>query len=97
MCGVTRSSRSGGPIVSASRTTIQPFGVFQVVSTTFVPGTYTRAVGTLIPNGPTRNVPAPRSRRVPNTLGESKAGTHSQSTAPSGAISAPVWQSDRNA
>ena len=30
-------------------------------------------------------------------LGESNAGTQSQSTVPSGAISAPVWQSDRNA
>src|SRR5262245_16696719 len=30
-------------------------------------------------------------------LGESKAGTHNQSTAPSGATSAPVWQLERNA
>ena len=30
-------------------------------------------------------------------LGESNRGTHSQSTAPSGAMRAPVWQSDRNA
>jgi hypothetical protein len=51
----------------------------------------------LIPNGPSRNVPAPRSSSVPNTLGASKRGTHSQSIAPSGATSAPVWQSDRNA
>jgi hypothetical protein len=34
---------------------------------------------------------------VPNTLGASKRGTHSQSIAPSGATSAPVWQSDRKA
>jgi hypothetical protein len=38
------------------------------------------------------NMPAPRSRRLPNTLGESKRGTQSQSIAPSGATSAPVWQ-----
>ncbi len=38
VCGVIVSSSSRGPIVSASRTTIQPFGVFQVVSRTFVPG-----------------------------------------------------------
>ena len=30
-------------------------------------------------------------------LGASNRGTHSQSIAPSGAISAPVWQSERNA
>ena len=30
-------------------------------------------------------------------LGESNAGTHNQSTDPSGATSAPVWQSERNA
>ncbi len=49
VCGVTVSSWVRGPIVSASRTRIQPVGVFQVVSTTLVPGSYTRAVGTLIP------------------------------------------------
>ena len=63
----------------------------------FVPGSYTCPEGTLIPNGPSRNKPAPRSSSDPNTLGESKRGTHSQSIAPSGATSAPVWQSDRNA
>ena len=97
MCGVISSSWPRGPIVSASRTTIQPFGVFQVVSSTFVPGTYARAVGWLIPNGAKRKKPAPRSSRLPNTLGESKLGTHSQSIAPSGATSAPVWQLERNA
>src|SRR5262249_52419192 len=30
-------------------------------------------------------------------LGESKRGAHSQATPPSGAISAPVWQSERKA
>ena len=50
-----------------------------------------------MPYGPNRNEPAPRSSRFPNALGESKAGTHSQSTEPSGATSAPVWQFDRNA
>ena len=47
--------------------------------------------------GPKRKLPASRSSRLPKTLGESKRGTQSQSTAPSGAISAPVWQSDRKA
>ena len=47
--------------------------------------------------GPKRKLPASRSSRLPNTLGESKRGTQSQSTAPSGAINAPVWQSDRKA
>ena len=51
-----------------------------------------RAVGWSIANGASLNVPAPRSSRLPNTLGESKRGTHNQSTAPSGATSAPVWQ-----
>jgi hypothetical protein len=45
--------------------------------------------------GASLNVPADRSTRLPNTLGESKRGTHSQSTAPSGATSAPVWQLER--
>ena len=49
-----------------------------------------------MPNGPKRNVPAPRSSRLPNTLAESKRGTQSQSTQPSGASSAPVWQLDKN-
>ena len=39
VCGVTSSRPRVGPIVSASRTTIQPAGVFQVVSSTLVPGT----------------------------------------------------------
>ena len=56
-----------------------------------------RAVGTLIPNGPSRKEPAWRSSSVPNTLGESKRGTQSQSIEPSGATSAPVWQLDRKA
>src|SRR4051794_41891431 len=53
--------------------------------------------GTLRPNGPRRKQPASRSSSMPKTLGESNDGTHSQSIAPSGATSAPVWQSDRNA
>jgi hypothetical protein len=97
VCGVTRSSWRRGPIVRASRTITQPFGVFQVVTSTFVPGSYARAVGCSMPNGPNRKVPAPRSIRLPNTLWLSKLGTHSQSTAPSGATSAAVWQLDRNA
>jgi hypothetical protein len=51
----------------------------------------------LIPNGANLNVPAPRSSRLPNTLGESNRGTQSQSIAPSGATSAPVWQLEMNA
>ena len=47
--------------------------------------------------GPKRKPPAPRSSRLANTLGASKRGTHSQSTEPSGAMRAPVWQSDRKA
>ena len=38
VCGVISSSWSHGPIVSASRTTTQPDGVFHVVTSTFVPG-----------------------------------------------------------
>ena len=62
-----------------------------------MPGSYTRAVGWLIPYGASRKNPAWRSSRLPNTLGESNAGTQSQSIAPSGATSAPVWQFERNA
>ena len=54
MWGVTTSSVVRGPIVSASRTSTQPDGVFHVVSRTFVPGTYAREVGWLIPKGPRR-------------------------------------------
>ena len=38
VCGVISSSWSLGPMVSASRTRIQPVGVFHVVATMFVPG-----------------------------------------------------------
>ena len=38
VCGVISSSPAYGPIVSASRTSIQPIGVFHVVTRTFVPG-----------------------------------------------------------
>ncbi len=95
--GVTPSSPCRGPIVSVSRTITQPRGVCQVVLSVLVPGSYIRVLGTLMPNGPNRNVPASRSSRVPNTLGESNDGTQSQSIAPSGATSAPVWQFERNA
>ena len=40
VCGVIASSWSQGPIVRASRTRTQPEGVFQVVTSTFVPGSY---------------------------------------------------------
>src|SRR4051794_16864353 len=50
-----------------------------------------------MPNGANRKVPASRSSRLAKMLGESKRGTHSQSTEPSGATRAPVWQSDRKA
>ncbi len=97
VCGVTSSSWDRGPIVSASRTTIHPLGVFQVVTSTFVPGSYSREEGWLMPYGPIRKNPASRSSRLPQMLGESKDGTQSHSMAPSAATSAPVWQFDRNA
>ena len=50
-----------------------------------------------MPNGPSRKEPASRSSRLPKMLGESKLGTQSQSTDPSGAIRAPVWQFERKA
>ena len=50
-----------------------------------------------MPNGANRKKPAWRSSRLPKTLGASKRGTQSQSIDPSGATSAPVWQSERNA
>src|SRR3954452_4484521 len=91
------SSPRRGPSVSASRTSIQPLGTFHVVTSVLVPGSYARDAGTLIANRPSGKEPPSRSSSVPKTLGESKLGTHSQSIAPSGATSAPVWQSDRNA
>src|SRR4051794_41777682 len=75
----------------------QPVGVRQVVTSVIVPGSYVRATGWSTPNGPTRKKPAWRSSRLPNTLGESKLGTQSQSIAPSGATRAPVWQLGRKA
>src|SRR2546421_11856954 len=44
-----------------------------------------------------RNVPASRSSMAPKTLGPSKRGRHIHSTAPLGATSAHVSQSERNA
>jgi len=84
-------------MVNASRTSSQPLGVCQVVSNTFVPGIYVRDVGTFMPYGPKRKYPEPRSSRLPKTLGLSNLGTQSQSTEPSGATRAPVWQFERNA
>src|SRR6476659_2946343 len=95
VCGVISSSWSRGPMVSASRTSSQPVGVRQVVIITFVPATYVRATGCVIPNGARRLLPAWRPRSLPDKLGESKDGTHSQQLAPSVAISAPVWQLER--
>ena len=97
MCGVTSSSPEFGPMVRASRTITQPPFVCHVVETMLVPASYARAVGTLMPKGPKRKYPAWRSSKVPNTLGASKLGTHSHPTPPSGEISAPVWQLDKNA
>ena len=74
-----------------------PSGVRHVVTSVFVPGSYTREMGTFVPNGASRKLPASRSSRVPKMLGASKRGTQSQSIDPSTAMSAPVWQSDRNA
>src|SRR4029450_3110537 len=88
--GVTVSRPCRGPIVKASCTSSQPPGVCQVVLITFVPGTYVRAVGTLIAYGQSGTEPAPRSSRLPNVLGASNAGRQSQSTDPSGATRAPV-------
>jgi hypothetical protein len=90
VCGVIVSTPSRGPIVSASRTTIHPPAVRQVVSRTFVPGTYALEAGTLVPNGATRKLPASRSSSAPKTLGLSNRGTQSQSIDPSIATSAPV-------
>jgi hypothetical protein len=56
-----------------------------------------RELGTVTPKGASRKLPAWRSSRAANTLGESNLGTQSQSIDPSGATSAPVWQFDRNA
>ena len=69
--------------------------VIQLVSITFVPGTYRRETGARRFRGPRRYAPASRSSSAPNRLGESKRGTHIHSTVPSDATSAPVWQSDR--
>src|SRR3954447_23555949 len=74
----------------------QPVGVPQLVSRIIVPGRYRRAAGTWTSAGPNRKPPASRSRIAPNTLGESRRGTHSHSTLPDGAMSAVTSQSERN-
>src|SRR3954453_13614605 len=51
----------------------------------------------MVSAGPMRNVPASRSSIAPNTEGPSKRGRHIHSTAPLGATSAHVSQSERNA
>src|SRR4051812_33856907 len=51
----------------------------------------------MVSAGPMRNVPASRSSIAPNTEGPSKRGRHIHSTAPLGATSAQVSQSERNA
>jgi len=58
---------------------------------------YRRWAGTRECTGPNRKKPAERSSNVAKTLGESGRGRHIHSTAPSGAMSAVVLQSDRNA
>src|ERR1700761_149670 len=69
-------------IERASVTTIQPVGVTQVVSITSVPGMYRRLIGVVTPLGRRKKWPASRSSRAPKTLGESKRGRQSHSTAP---------------
>ncbi len=81
----------------ASRTIIQPVGVYQVVSGTSEPARYRRWADTNVWAGPSRKNPAERSSRRPNTLGESARGRHIPSTLPSGATRAVRSQSDRNA
>ena len=71
--------------------------VAEVVTRVLVPGSYARCDGTLMLNGPSRKAPACWSSSAPNRLGESNRGTHSQSTVPSGATSAQVWQLERKA
>jgi len=48
-----------------------------------------------MPRGPNWKWPASRSSSAVKTLGESKRGTQSHSTAPENEISALVWQSER--
>ena len=85
-------------MISASRTTSQPVGVCQVVSSTSVPGRYRRAAGTCdAERGHPERAAAPRSSSAVKTLGESGRGTHIHSTAPDGAIRQLDSQSERNA
>ncbi len=84
-------------MLSASRTITQPIRVSQLVSSTIVPGCSAGRRVRSTSAGPTRKLPASRSRIDPNTLGESIRGRHIHSTFPFGAISAVVTQSDRNA
>ena len=88
VCGVTSSSPRRGPMVNASRTKIQPPGVFHVVTRVFVPGSYTRPDGTLIPNGPRRNKPPLAVEQVAEDARSVKP-RHAQP------IDRPVWRHQR--
>ena len=76
---------------------IQPEPVPQLVSSTIVPGQVAPRRRDLDRVRPEPELPASRSSIAPNTLGESTRGRHIHSTAPLGATSATVSQSDRNA
>ena len=54
MCGVVSSGPSRRAMVSASRISTHPDGVCHVVTSTLVPGSYARDVGTLMPYGANR-------------------------------------------
>src|SRR4051794_41261744 len=71
--------------------------VIHVVSATIEARTSRCPAGSVIPDGPTRKRPAPRSSSVPKTLGESRLGRQSHSTLPVGATSAATSPSERNA
>src|ERR1700730_17743134 len=81
----------------ASRTSRQPVCVRRVASSTNVPGRWRRPAATVKPVGPSRKLPAARSRIAPKTLRPSGRGRQSHSILPAGETRAFTSQSERNA
>jgi hypothetical protein len=73
---------------SVTRTT--PSAVWNVVSRTFVPGTYRRSASNGAAGASEKRPPRSASRSAANTLGEWRSGRHSQSIDPSSATRAAV-------
>ena len=85
--GVLAAGRSHRQCV---RTSTHPVGVFHAVTMVFVPGSYWRAAGTLMPERAEPEHPGLAVEQGTEHAGRVECGTHSQSIARPAAINAPV-------